>query len=386
MNHLFTLIFLLVLPMIPSAQGIAFDEMPWRDALAKAKQENKLLFIDAYATWCGPCKAMAKYEFTQESLGEFYNENFINLKLDMEKSDGRTFDAQYPVSAYPTMFFLDGEGNVVLRIKGARKASQLIDLGKEAMSKMDFSKDFEEAYLAGNRDFELMYNYIQALNKSNKNGIKIANEYLDSNPEITPKQRLKILTVAVTEADSKLCTELLNRKKEAVEIMGWADFSKMLQNACLNTIDKSIEFQADFLYDEAMDVAKKHLEDDYETFLAHAQVYRATKTKNADLMYDALKYYDKQYKGDASAIKKVLKTTLIEFPSHPKLLKESSRMAEKLYKLEKNIPDLLLYANILNKAGETHEAIKLLEKEQAYWEKKGTKTHQIEMLRHKLGG
>ena len=69
-------------------KGIEFYEGNFNDALAKAKYENKIIFMDAYASWCGPCKKMAANVFTDEKAGEYFNANFVNLKMDMEKGKG----------------------------------------------------------------------------------------------------------------------------------------------------------------------------------------------------------------------------------------------------------------------------------------------------------
>lgn len=42
-------------------KNINFELGTFEEALAKANKENKLLFVDCYTTWCGPCKQMDKY-------------------------------------------------------------------------------------------------------------------------------------------------------------------------------------------------------------------------------------------------------------------------------------------------------------------------------------
>ena len=144
-----------------TAQGIEFFHGTWKEALVEAEKDDKLVFVDAYAKWCGPCKRMAKDVFTKAEVGQFYNENFINLKLDMEEMDGVTFGHEYPVSAYPTLIFLNHKGELIKKSTGGKQVAGLIELGKTAILSYDKTEDFAILYEEGNRDFDLMVNYVK---------------------------------------------------------------------------------------------------------------------------------------------------------------------------------------------------------------------------------
>jgi thiol:disulfide interchange protein len=116
-------------------KGIQFTEAKWAAILKKAKAENKLIFFDAYTTWCGPCKMMQKNVFTRDDVAAVYNKNFINVKFDMESGEGLTLANKYPLEAYPTLFFIDGKGKVVKQVIGYQTPEKLIDLAKSVQKK-----------------------------------------------------------------------------------------------------------------------------------------------------------------------------------------------------------------------------------------------------------
>lgn len=118
-----------------TAEGIQFFEGDWQAALEKAKKEKKLIFMDAYASWCGPCKMMARGTFTKKDVGEFFNANFINVKMDMEKhAEGRRLSNKYQLQAYPTLYFINGDEELVLQEIGYQKPGQLLAIGKKVVN------------------------------------------------------------------------------------------------------------------------------------------------------------------------------------------------------------------------------------------------------------
>jgi len=114
------------------AAGINFNNKSWQDLLAQAKKENKIIFLDAYASWCGPCKYMQNDVFIDESVGEVFNAAFINAKIDMELGEGPSLSTTFGITAYPTLLFISPQGNVVHKFVGALDKDGLIELAKHA--------------------------------------------------------------------------------------------------------------------------------------------------------------------------------------------------------------------------------------------------------------
>jgi len=114
--------------------GIQFTGEAWAAIVKRAKTENKIIFLDAYASWCGPCKLLQKNVFTRQDVGELFNKNFINVKVDMERGEGPQLARLFPLEAYPTLFFIEPSGKIVRKAVGYRTAEQLIELGKSVLN------------------------------------------------------------------------------------------------------------------------------------------------------------------------------------------------------------------------------------------------------------
>ena len=117
------------------AGGIQFNKGTFNEVLQQAKKENKLVFIDIYATWCGPCKRLKASTFSDAEVGKLYNQKFVNVAFDGEKGEGLMLAQKYKVTGYPTLLFVDGNGNIVVRTGGYHNVDEFIELGKTVAKK-----------------------------------------------------------------------------------------------------------------------------------------------------------------------------------------------------------------------------------------------------------
>lgn len=108
--------------------------------LTMAKEQNKLVMVDCFTTWCGPCKKMSDEIFTLPEVGDYFNSHFVCYKLDMEKGEGPTKSKEWDINGYPTLIFLDTEGKVRFRIFGFRTADSLIQETKKYMESLPLSE------------------------------------------------------------------------------------------------------------------------------------------------------------------------------------------------------------------------------------------------------
>ena len=148
--------------MVAQDRSIRFEEGSYQEALNKAKKENKLLFVDCYTSWCGPCKMLANEVFTNNEVADYFNANFVSLKVDCEKGEGPALREQFGVSSYPTLLFINGDGKIVNKILGASKQPHFLTKVKEGLNSENSLSAKEKKYEAGHRDRAFVLDLIKS--------------------------------------------------------------------------------------------------------------------------------------------------------------------------------------------------------------------------------
>lgn len=163
MKKLLLLIIFTPLSITAQNKSIQFEKaLSWEQVKQKAKNENKYIFLDYYATWCGPCKKMDKEVYTNDTVANYFNQNFISVKIQMDETENDTKevqrwrkdaeamarDNQYRIQVYPTYVFLSSEGSIVHKETGFKLPSDFIAVAKIATTP---GKVYDNPYAAYDR-------------------------------------------------------------------------------------------------------------------------------------------------------------------------------------------------------------------------------------------
>lgn len=158
---------------------IRFEKPKWEKVLAKANKKDKMIFVDAYTSWCGPCKWMEREVFPNKKVGKFYNTHYVNVKIDMEEGDGIMLADLYNITSYPSLLFFSPEGELVHKVIGAHNIEEFLGLG-ELASSPDFQvftlkKSFDQGELSVDSHIYLA----DALNDAGERAREVVDTYLE---------------------------------------------------------------------------------------------------------------------------------------------------------------------------------------------------------------
>ncbi|WP_421764752.1 thioredoxin fold domain-containing protein [Ekhidna sp.] len=211
----------LVLPMLVQAQ-MKFEQGSWDEAVAQSRMSGKLIFLDAYAEWCEPCKEMEEYTFTDLEVANYYNANFINVRMDMEDYPGVELAEQYSVGVFPSFLFINGNGEIVHRGCGAMDANQFLALGEDALTDSITLLTMEKRYDSGDRSADFMLDYLGLLEEACLDAEGFAEGYLsdvDLN-ELTAETPWEVFAAYQWDIYSREFQHLIENRKVFEDAIG----------------------------------------------------------------------------------------------------------------------------------------------------------------------
>lgn len=197
MKYIFTvLVAAITLSAAAQDRSIQFRDLTWKEAQKASKKEKKPIFMDAYAVWCGPCKWMSANMFTHNEIADFYNENYICVKFDMEKGEGKDLAKKYNVRGYPTLIYTDHKGELLYITVGAsQNPTDYVKMGQRAMDSKANMPYYRKNYTKNKEDAKFMREYFSLMNSANLLNDDELNEYFASvtDNDLTSANNWKII-------------------------------------------------------------------------------------------------------------------------------------------------------------------------------------------------
>ncbi|MCO6461154.1 MAG: thioredoxin family protein [Saprospiraceae bacterium] len=285
-KNLFSIIFCLLALQVGFGQGINFETGNWASILKKAKAENKLIYVDAYTTWCGPCKMMKKNIFPDKTVGDYYNQHFVNAQIDMEKGEGLKIAKDYDIRAYPSHLFVNGDGELVHKGLGYMDVNEFVELGKQANDPDHQYATLKKRFDAGDRDPVLMTNYLDLLMQmGDEEGDRVAAEYFKNQKDLTTPQNLKYLSAFAINPSSPNHHLVLENKDALVKARGSDFLNELAYYYTMMSIKKGLN------QDEAIREISKIYPEKSGILSFYTKIYFSRKNKDNQAYTNALLEY-----------------------------------------------------------------------------------------------
>lgn len=280
MKKLLTALLSIISLALVAQESIKFENTAFKDILAKAKKENKIIFLDAYASWCGPCKMMEKNVFSRPAVQNFYNKTFINARFDMERGEGRDIASKYAVQSYPTLLFINGDGEVVKRAMGYHEEKQFIDIGRDADRPVYKGISMEEKFDRGEADPAFLKNLIEVNATTNQPlAQKAAERYFSNKKDQSISDEDIYLLLNFTKSSRSENYKILQKYR--------AEILKKIPESTLRQFETALKLND--LGQECIDSAKKEINEG--KFLKEAAAFTSAEEARKYLTIFKLNFY-----------------------------------------------------------------------------------------------
>ena len=342
---------------IKEVNEIDFKKLPWEKVKKYAKAQKKMIFLDCYTTWCYWCKVMDKSTFKEESVVDYYSENFVNVRYNMEEGDGKILAEEYDINRFPTYMFFDSDGNFVHRGAGFRDQDQFLELAREAQDPESQIVLMMNRYDEGNRSADLLYDYAFALAAAGLDGDDVVEAYIatQSSKEMLTHKNWEFISTFVLSSNEPTF-QLITKYREIYENLEGAE---AVQDYIDEVIDNDIYAIAKLQDRGKLKELKAKIAEltpiEKRAFATMAKAdYQFYKKNEATSHKYASLYFDELCK-DWSELNDVSRSYFENETDQAKLQKAAD-WAKRSTELELNWFNTDTYANLLFKLGKLGEA------------------------------
>ena len=231
--------------------GIHFEhDVSWAAIQAKAKAENKYIFMDCYTTWCGPCRYMSTTIFPLEQTGKYVNDKFISVGVQLDTTakdadnvkawyqDGHDIAEKYHVRAYPTYLIFAPDGHAVHRFVGSSPAPVfLASLGESFDSTKQYYTLLDE-YNHGRRDTAFLHKTAMATANAydlvNVDGV--GNAWLATQSDLLTRDALYMQELFTKKSSDKYFATFTDHPAEVDKVLGPGFAESKVRNVYMNEL------------------------------------------------------------------------------------------------------------------------------------------------------
>jgi len=232
----------------------------------KAKQENKLLFVDFYTTWCAPCKKLDKWIFQNDTISQKLANNFVLLRYDAEQDKKFNLSKKHHVNSYPTGIILNSDGYVVNRkygfagedVKGLHETvfeftNKSIELNRQDKTLKGYSNKID---IKNYPKF-----YIDYVNRDDKKVVTRSDfkNYWGKSHDILSEEYFSTLVYFAKDVPVIIADDFLTKKSKYIELYGETDVSVALMFMSFGKFDDAIDNKSQEKFDNAVEFMKKAL-------------------------------------------------------------------------------------------------------------------------------
>lgn len=341
------------------AQGIKFEDSNFATILAKAKKENKLVFVDAYASWCAPCKLMVKNIFPLQTVGDYYNSHFINAKIDMEKGEGIGLAKKYNVKLLPTYLFIDGNGEEVHRTLGYVQEKDFIQFAKDARDPNKRLVSLKQQFENGEKDPEFLKNLagLTLYTDSAFTG-RVLERYFKSKPSLD-QEDVQMLLAGTQSTESPLYKIFQEKKADIIKLLPEEKYKMIDKNIKLTTVLKK-SYNADSKkWDDAYFLKETQSflsKEEAEKILKRSKSNRALKDKDIATYEKLTLDLYKDYSAASSDELNSVAWNFFENVNNKPSLEKAVAWAQESVKKSESYANTDTLANLYNKIGDKKNA------------------------------
>lgn len=243
--------------------GIQFYPGTLEQAMAQAKADNKCVFLDAYTTWCVPCQRMDRRVFTDPEVGQYYNQNYISVKMDMDRPDAKQLIQDYGIKYFPTFIYFTSDGEAVHKVSGECDGFTLVQYGEEALDTNKQYFTLLEAHRAGTASEEQLHNLARSMINSGhfqyEEMTAISNAYLATQSDLTSPKNMDYIMLTAYEQESTAFQSMVKNKDLYLEVYGDNRFIEKLRNVTQYSINVAAALKDEQMMNDVLNFNRENI-------------------------------------------------------------------------------------------------------------------------------